>query len=168
MNQKNPLLNYKIRCDVKEDKSAEQISYDLTDGLWKNQFGEPIIKKFIDDCKLNASGETLLTKTREGIDRSEGSNIMLEYQQNDDKKLINSIGETIITATREGVDRAENSSDVNEYNNSNYDSLNFSGETMITRTREGIDRSEGSSYESFAMETLITFTRESVDRSEQS
>lgn len=73
MNQKNPLLNYRIRCDVNEKKSAKKISYDLTVGLWKNEFGEPIIKKIIDDCKLDASGETTITRTREGIDRSESS-----------------------------------------------------------------------------------------------
>jgi len=167
MNQKNPLLNYKVKCDVKEGVSTEKMSYDLKEGLWKNEFGVPIIKKFIEDCKLDASGETLITKTREGIDRSEGSSANDEYQQNDNKKILSLVGETVITETREGVDRSENSSAVNVYNNNNnnYDSLNFLGETMITRTREGIDSSESSNY---AMGTLITYTRESIDRSEQS
>lgn len=169
MNQKNPLLNYRMRCNVEESTNVEKISYDFTSGLWKNELGEPIIKKYINNHELKGQGETLITETRESIDRSEGSSIDIAYQQKySDEKIMNAVGETVITATREGVDRAENSCDINEYKSSTTSALNFSGETLITRTREGVDRSESSSYESSALETLVTFTRESVDRSERS
>lgn len=167
MNQKNPLLNYKIKCDAKEESHIQNLTYDFTSGLWKDESGEPVIRKYINNKNLDTTGATLITETRESTDKSEGSNITVENEKDDNNLLLDSIGQTVITATREGVDRAENSSTSNEQVTSN-NSFHFAGETLITRTREGADRSESSTYESPSFESLITFTRESVDRSEKS
>lgn len=170
MNQKNPLLNYRIKCNAEECRNVEEISYDFTTGLWKDELGEPIIKRYINDSKLYGQGETLITESREGVDRSEMSNIQIGYQQeNNNNNKLTALGESLITRTRESVDRSENSCETNENMSSASSSLNFAGETLLTKTREGIDRSsECSGYDNSNLESMITFTRESVDRSEKS
>ena len=167
MNQKSPLLNYRIKCDNTESILDVGMNYDMTLGLWIDDAGEPIIKKYTSQNELNAmAGETLITKTREGIDRSEGSNIRF------DKKVIKSFDETIVTATREGIDRSENCfSDTLNAHNVNDDNkiIDLISETTLTRSREGIDRAESSYNNSqLAFQSVQTFTRESIDRSEKS
>lgn len=61
-------------------------------------------------------GETLLTKTREGVDQSEGVRV-------------SEFGETISTRTAEGTDQRE------------FRASDF-GETVMTATSEGVDQSE--------------------------
>lgn len=155
MNQRNPLLNYRIQCFGGDDLEDKNIKYDFEKGLWIDETEEPLIKKYIGSRSFSERDETLLTKTREGIDRSESSN----YNEN----IISSIGRTTITETRESIDRSENSL---SHGNENPEIL---GETLITRTREGVDRSEGSTNnDNMRFQTLTTFTRESIDRSENS
>lgn len=127
MSQKSPLLNYRIQCFDSHDLEDKHIKYDFEAGLWVDDTGEPIIKKYIVSRDSTERGETLITKTREGIDRSENS---LAYENEEVKML----GETLITRTREGVDRSEGSTHI--------DNLRF--QTLTTYTRESIDRSENS------------------------
>lgn len=124
MNQRSPLLNYRIACNKNDYVEEEQLSYDVASGLWVDNNGSPLVKKYVvsqDDVKI---GETLITKTREGIDRSEvASNF----------NCLN-FGQTIITTTRESIDRSENST--------NNVFLMF--QSTQTFTRESTDRSENS------------------------
>ena len=156
MNQRSPLLNYRIQCSGSDDYLDDKhINYDFDTGLWVDEAGEPLIKKYIVFRDFTERGETLITKTREGIDRSESSN----YCEN----AISNIGKTTITETRESIDRSENSL---AYEN---EGVKMLGETLITRTREGVDRSEGSMLsDNLRFQTLTTYTRESIDRSENS
>lgn len=155
MNQKSPLLSFRVECRDNLPTDNTKIEYNFEKGLWIDISGVPIIEKFINDQDVLYATETLITETRESIDRSEGSNI-------DEFNFFDN-GSTLITATRESVDRSENTTE------SNFDSTSNVGETLITRTREGIDRSESTSYnESLLFQTLTTYTRESVDRSENS
>lgn len=155
MNQRSPLLNYRIQCFGSDNLEDKHIKYDFETGLWIDEAGEPLIKKYIASRDFTERDQTLITKTREGIDRSEGSN----YCEN----AISNIGKTTITETRESIDRSENSL---EHEN---EGVKMLGETLITRTREGVDRCEGSIYsDSLRFQTLTTYTRESIDRSENS
>lgn len=155
MNQRSPLLNYRIQCFGSDDLEDKHIKYDFETGLWVDEAGEPLIKKYIDSRNFTERAETLITKTREGIDRSEGSN----FYEND----ISNIGKTTITETRESIDRSENSLA------QECEEVEMLGETLITRTREGVDRSEGSTHsDNLRFQTLTTYTRESIDRSENS
>lgn len=134
MNQKNPLLNYRKKCNPEDNKNYDKISYDFKSGLWKNELGEPIIEKYIDNSELKVCQGTLITESREGIDRSEISNLEDGYQESDNiRKELTLTGQTLITRTREGIDRSSEISDENNY-------LNMS--STVTFTRESVDRSE--------------------------
>jgi hypothetical protein len=127
MNQRSPLLNYRIDCDIKDIIYDEQNHYDFALGLWLNKAGEPLIKNYILSQSDAKFCESLLTKTRESIDRSEVSN-------NDCNKEIKNFGQSIITRTRESIDKSETSSEC--------EGLMF--QSLNTFTRESIDRSENS------------------------
>lgn len=127
MNQKSPLLNYRIDCNKNDFIDDEQIHYDFALGLWLDNTGEPLVKNYIISQSHAKLCESLLTKTRESIDRSEISN-------DDSNKEIKNFGQSIITRTRESIDKSESSS---EYEGMMFQSLN-------TYTRESIDRSENS------------------------
>lgn len=159
MNQESPLLRYRIKCDSNETDELLNKRYDFKSGLWIDELGEPLIKKYVESIGLSRSCETLITETREGIDRSESSrNIENNVSFSD---------ETLITATREGIDRSEKAYEC--YSNLKENEMSTFGETLLTRTREGVDRSERSSNDDdLAFQTITTFTRESIDRSEKS
>ena len=96
--------------------------YDSTRQLWidKNS-GAPLVLAMRRGAEPTQFGETTLTETREGVDRTEGAVHASDF------------GETIQTRTREGVDQTEGSA------------LQASrvGETTLTKTREGADQTEG-------------------------
>lgn len=151
MNQKSPLLHYRIKCNSVEPVVTEETSYDIASGLWIDKYGEPLIKMYINNHLESNSCETLITETRESADRSESSNIF----------------NSIETATRESIDRAEKSHMGDLYAN-NKNKVSILGQTIETRTRESIDRSErASGYSEHVFQSIQTFTRESIDRSEK-
>lgn len=159
MNQKSPLLKYRIECDCNETAELPNKSYDFISGLWVDESGEPLIRKYVESSSLSGRAETLITKTREGIDRSERSRSIENNLSFSDK--------TLITETREGIDRSEKAYGYDR--NMKEKEMNAFGETLITRTREGVDRTERSvSSDNSLFQTLTTFTRESIDRSEKS
>ncbi|SHJ33799.1 hypothetical protein [Lutispora thermophila] len=159
MNQKSPLLKYRIECDCNETAELPNKSYDFVSGLWVDESGEPFIRKYIESSSLSGRTETLITKTREGIDRSERSRGIENNLSFADK--------TLITETKEGIDKSEKGYGYDE--NMQENKMNAFGETLITRTREGIDRAERSgSSDNLLFQTITTFTRESIDRSEKS
>ncbi|AOY74994.1 hypothetical protein [Clostridium formicaceticum] len=160
MNQRSPLLQYRTKCNTNEGVEFENIKYDFSTGLWMDESGQPLIKKYITSTQYsNECQETLITRTREGIDRSEASSYNESNQFFVDK--------TLITESREGIDRAEISCQYSEEPKQNYSKI--LGQTLETCTREGIDRSErATDSQNTLFQTLTTFTRESIDRSEQS
>lgn len=127
MNQKSPLLNYRIKCNKNDFIEDKQIHYDFALGLWLDNTGEPLIKNYIKSQSQTKFCESLITNTRESIDRSEVSN-------NDCNKVIKNFGQSIITRTRESIDKSETSSEC--------EGLMF--KSLNTFTRESIDRSENS------------------------
>ncbi|KYH30456.1 hypothetical protein CLTEP_26490 [Clostridium tepidiprofundi DSM 19306] len=159
--QKSPLLYYRMECEKGDSTNFQEVDYDFISGLW-NINGQPLIKKYIENKGIEEKCQTLITETRESIDRSEGSCYDMQSLE---------IDKTTITATREGIDRSEQS--VSENLSNEIMNFNNVGETLLTKTREGIYRSEGSmgntNDETISLhQSLITFTRESIDRSEQS
>lgn len=135
MNQENPLISYRIKCNAQESKNIEDIFYDFKSGLWKDKDGQPIIKKYMTNNDLKGCQETLITESREGVDRSEISDFQeMDKDIENMKKTLNLCGETLITRTREGIDRASEISD----------DYNFNMQSTVTFTRESIDRSEQS------------------------
>ena len=102
--------------------------YDNERQLWiDKRSGEPLVTSMQSQMKTTQFGETTITETREGADRSESAAQASEF------------GETIQTRTHEGVDQTEGklleASQV--------------GETTLTKTREGADRTEGSAVQEF-------------------
>lgn len=74
MNQQSILLEFRTeQKNEAMEKDRQKNIYAYKSGLWENINQEPMIEKMIhgEDSGL---GETLITETREGIDRSEGSN----------------------------------------------------------------------------------------------
>lgn len=71
MNQNNPMLLFR-QLDDNNDNPQNTLNYNFSTGLWQEQNGQPVIELFLNTPE-NTLGETLLTKTREGIDRSENS-----------------------------------------------------------------------------------------------
>jgi hypothetical protein len=72
MNQKSPLLKYKTICSNENDSMMLKDSmYSFTTGLWEDLNTEPMIKLMLQTNEV--MGTTLITKTREGVDRSERS-----------------------------------------------------------------------------------------------
>jgi hypothetical protein len=147
MNQKSPLLNYRVVCE-QNNNIPKNIKYDFITGLWQGKAGKTIIEQYIiSDNK--AIGQTIQTFTREGIDKSESA-------QNND-----AFDKTSITETRESIDRCEVSL---------LHDNNIFGETILTKTREGTDRSEisCSDVSCVLFQSIETCTREAIDRSEKS
>lgn len=94
--------------------------FDTRRQLWLfKESGLPVVSELTRPSthERSAWGETILTKTSEGVDQSEGS------QASD-------WGETVMTETSEGIDQSET-----------VISSNF-GETVVTATSEGLDQSE--------------------------
>lgn len=96
MNQRSPLLLYKQPCLSNESRTAKNVYYNFQTGLWTKQDREPVIKKMISGVINEVFGQTLETRTREGIDRSENSN---EHS--------NLLFQSVLTFTRESIDRSE-------------------------------------------------------------
>ena len=96
--------------------------YDSGRQLWidKNS-GVPLVSTIRTQAQPTKFGETTLTETREGTDRTEGA----VHASNS--------GETIQTRSREGVDQSEE----------NILEASKLGETTLTKTREGTDQTEG-------------------------
>lgn len=157
MNQASLLLSYRTLCNTTSKSKNDEIYYDITMGLWIDKTGEPLIKSYFQTNRI----ETLLTETREGIDRSELSNI-----DNNEKELY-FLDNTVLTFTRESIDRSEKT-EMNVMDNNYEKEYDAFGETLITRTRESVDRSERANIcETPCFQTIETCTRESIDRSEK-
>lgn len=103
MNQPSPLLNYRMKSEYQPHDSIDKIEYNMETGLWEEKDGTPFIKRYIENREAERHGETMLTKTREGIDQSEVS--LCHSIENDNVWR----GETLVTHTRESVDRSETS-----------------------------------------------------------
>ena len=98
--QKSPLLNYRKKCKKSCFIEDESLEYEFLSGLWIS--GElPLVEKYTNNDK-NFIGKTLVTESREGVDRAEISSEGL-------KSNINSLYQSIITYTRESIDRSEKS-----------------------------------------------------------
>jgi hypothetical protein len=108
--------------------SPEQI-YDEDRQIWidKNS-GIPLVSCIRTQAQPSQFGETTLTETREGADKTEG--VALHASQ---------FGETTLTATREGADKPEGAG---------FQASQL-GETTLTRTREGVDQTEGAAILAF-------------------
>jgi len=108
--------------------SDEQV-YDELLQLWiEKNSGLPLVCCLQRRPQHTQVGETTITDTREGADRTEGASV--EASQ---------FGETVHTRTREGADQAEG----NPFRASQL------GETTLTKTREGADRAEGAVVPAF-------------------
>lgn len=70
MTQKNPLLSFREITSEISQCPIMNSTYNFVTGLWENETN-PIIERVLNDEKM--IGTTLITKTREGTDRSEGS-----------------------------------------------------------------------------------------------
>jgi hypothetical protein len=125
--------------------SAEE-AYDEQRQIWIDRnSGEPLVSRLRAGGQPTRFGETTLTETREGADRSENA------------VEASNFGETIHTFTREGVDQNEGT---------HLQASNL-GETIHTRTREGVDQTEGNVIQASNVgETLLTKTREGADQTE--
>ena len=99
MNQKSPLLKYRIECDCNETANHPIKVMTLYQGYGLMNQESRLIRKYIESSSLSGRTETLITKTREGIDRSERSRGIENNLSFADK--------TLITETREGIDRSE-------------------------------------------------------------
>lgn len=75
MNQKSPLLSFRVECRDSLATDNTKVEYNFEKGLWIDISGVPLIEKFINDQDILYATETLITETRESIDRSEGSSI---------------------------------------------------------------------------------------------
>ncbi len=71
--------------------------YDTNRQMWITRDGVPLVQ-VIAGSPASDFGETIVTKTTEGVDQTEGAGIASDF------------GETIVTATREGVDQTESAS----------------------------------------------------------
>jgi hypothetical protein len=100
--------------------------YDNDRQLWINKnSGTPLVSCM--RTQASQFGETTMTETREGADRTEGAVHASEF------------GETIQTRSREGVDQTEG----------NILLASQFGETTMTKTREGKDQGEGATLQDF-------------------
>lgn len=120
--------------------------YDGQRQLWLSATsGDPLVLEYArrreggPHADRSPYGETLLTKTQEGTDRTEVSGD-------------SPFGETVSTRTSEGTDQRE------------FAASDF-GETLITETSEGTDQSESVRRSDFG-ETLATATQEGTDQRE--
>jgi hypothetical protein len=69
--QKNILLDYKIKVN-KTKNFTIQMNYNFIKGIWELKEGFPLVSAMINNHSLDY-GATLVTETRERIDRSERS-----------------------------------------------------------------------------------------------
>lgn len=107
-----------------ETAPAAQHVYDAHLQVWMDtKENLPLVECLRRNAQPTQFGETTLTDTREGADRTEVASIEAS-----------DFGETIQTRTREGVDQTESSGI----------QASQIGETILTKTREGVDQSEGS------------------------
>ena len=105
--------------------SPDQV-YDSGRQIWIDKTsGVPLVLGMRTRLQPTKFGETTLTETREGVDRTEGAVFASDF------------GETIQTQTREGIDQTEGNA------------LRASqlGETIVTKTREGTDQTEGTTLQ---------------------
>lgn len=129
-----------------EPRPGPEHVYDRVRQIWICAYtGKPLVLKHVDynrSARALSSefGETILTKTSEGVDQTESTRA-------------SEFGETVVTRTSEGQDQTEGIR-ASEF-----------GETVITETREGVDQVEGIRASDFG-ETLVTATSEGVDQSE--
>ena|SRR5690349_13532446 len=108
--------------------------------LWINRTtGRPVVSEYVartDSTNVSSGfGETITTRSREGVDQTEGVRA-------------SDLGETICTKTQEGTDKTERAADASLEDVSvpvrgSFLGSKF-GETIITMTREGKDQGEGS------------------------
>jgi hypothetical protein len=106
-----------------ETAPAAQHVYDADLQVWMDtKENLPLVECLRRTAQPTQFGETTLTDTREGADRTEVASIEAS-----------DFGETIQTRTREGVDQTEVSGI----------QASQIGETILTKTREGVDQSEG-------------------------
>ncbi len=75
MVQENILFIFKKKADEYKVQEAlqEKSEYNLIKGFWENEEGSPYIQRLLLGKNSSCFGTTLLTETRESIDRSEGS-----------------------------------------------------------------------------------------------
>lgn len=71
MLQESLLLNYKIRITETKELPS-QIKYDYIKGIWEIEKETPFVNQMFNNQSDNY-GASLVTATREGIDRSERS-----------------------------------------------------------------------------------------------
>lgn len=71
MAQKNPLLSFRKQIHHNDQSTILGSNYNFVTGLWEKENFFTIETLWNSDPKY---GTSLITKTREGIDRSEGSN----------------------------------------------------------------------------------------------
>ena len=101
--------------------------YDTVRQLWIDRdSGTPLVSLMRAHAEPTKFGETTITETREGADRTESA-----VQASD-------FGETFQTRTPEGVDQTEGNTLLR---------ASSLGETTLTKTREGVDHSEGSTLQ---------------------
>ena len=110
-----------------ERAPSPEHGYDNERQLWiDKRSGEPLVTSMRSQVKTTQFGETTITETREGADRSESAAQSSEFGE-------------IQTRTHEGVDQTEGkllrASQV--------------GETTLTKTREGADQTEASAVQEF-------------------
>ena len=111
---------FRFKEPIPGKSEPKSVCYDNDRQIWVDkQTKQPFVETF-NNQKCSNYGETIITKTNEGVDQSE----VLSSSD---------LGETISTATNEGIDQREIV---------NQDSSTDFGETIITRTSEGVDQRE--------------------------
>ncbi|MEK7315645.1 MAG: hypothetical protein AAB011_05655 [Candidatus Eisenbacteria bacterium] len=124
----------------RESAPSPEIRFDEELQLWMNRAtGHALVSEYAaggrEDGFASDFGETIMTRTREGVDQTEGAGV-------------SDLGETIVTKTQEGIDTTERvafllSEEAASPTSHSLASSKF-GETIITMTREGRDQGEGS------------------------
>lgn len=71
MLQQSLLFNFKIKINTTKNINP-LMNYNIVKGIWELNDGYPFVKAMLND-KNHDYGATLVTATREGIDRSENS-----------------------------------------------------------------------------------------------
>lgn len=106
---------------------GDDLVFDSGLQLWMNRSsGMPVVSEYAaQTTRVEASqfGETIGTRTREGVDQTE-------------RVSASNLGETIVTKTSEGIDSTERTSSL---------VASQFGETIHTATHEGVDQTEGTS-----------------------
>ena len=110
-----------------ETAPGEDMRFDTRRQLWVNVTGQPVVAEYASQSAASTAspfGETINTRTHEGIDQTERAGA-------------SNLGETIVTKTHEGIDSTERASAL--------PLASKFGETILTSTHEGVDQTEGSS-----------------------